>query len=76
MSDNGNMKVEKDFFETCAVCGQEAGDGHWFCHFYPEGEKISLCSPVCAEVYLDLPAELRFDVGARDSDLIESAAHD
>jgi len=60
------MNVDDEVRETCAVCGGEAEDGRWFCHFYHKGVKVSFCSPVCVEAFLDLPSELRSVNGAPD----------
>ena len=65
------MNVGIEDREQCAVCGREAADGHWFCHFYPGGERVALCSPACAEAFLDLPAELRMGDGERRSEALE-----
>ncbi len=41
--------------ECCAVCGEEAEGAHAYCHFYPEGQRVTMCSPECAEKFLRGP---------------------
>ena len=49
----GRMSIVAADREVCAVCSRDAGlAGPCFCHFYPRGERVSLCTPACAEVYL------------------------
>jgi hypothetical protein len=52
--------------EICAVCGRDAGTSS-FCHLYPAGQRIVLCSAVCAERYLH-PAKTGNN--GYDSDLV------
>lgn len=61
--------------EVCAVCGRdERAAGHWFCHFYPAGRPVALCSPVCAEVYLARPDKWRISEGDGQTEWSEVVA--
>ena len=50
------MNPEFSDREVCAVCGKVADGDRWFCHFYGEHSRVTLCSPACAEIYLHRPA--------------------
>jgi hypothetical protein len=38
--------------ERCAVCGTNADEALAFCHLYPEGRRIALCTRACAEQFI------------------------
>jgi len=38
--------------ETCVICGRDPGNTA-FCHLYREGHRLVLCSPQCAEAFLE-----------------------
>jgi hypothetical protein len=50
------MNQEFSDREVCAVCGKDAEGDRWFCHFYGEHSRVTLCSPACAEIFLHRPA--------------------
>lgn len=69
------MSFAADDREVCAICGRdERAAGHWFCHFYPRGRPVPLCSPVCAEVYLARPDNPRFSEGEGQPEWSEAFA--
>jgi hypothetical protein len=49
------MEPDLNAGECCAVCGKDANLAGWFCHFYQEQNRVTLCSPACAEFYLHHP---------------------
>lgn len=53
--DGCGMTRREGVIEICAVCGVDASDGRWFCHFYHPRSRVTLCSPACAETYLRQP---------------------
>ena len=62
--------ISEDFGdqERCAVCGKEANGDRWFCHFYGEHGRVTLCSPACAEVYLHPPEAVGVAVASQPWD--------
>jgi hypothetical protein len=49
------MQQEFGEHESCAICGKAADGDRWFCHFYEEKGRVTLCSPGCAELFLHRP---------------------
>jgi hypothetical protein len=45
------MIAETSAIERCEQCNEQILE-RTFCHYYPEGITISLCSPACAREYL------------------------
>ena len=37
----------------CFVCGQEIPGGNWFARFVVDHGRVAMCSPRCAEKFLD-----------------------
>jgi hypothetical protein len=54
-SDNALMNDNDGEHEVCAVCGEKAEGDRWFCHFYNGQNRVTLCSPACAETFLHRP---------------------
>jgi hypothetical protein len=46
------MVMDSPATEHCAVCDADTGEGGAFCHFYPEGRRVALCGPTCAEHFM------------------------
>ncbi|HTO02728.1 MAG TPA: hypothetical protein VL069_03455 [Opitutus sp.] len=46
------MVIDSPAAEHCAICAADMGERGAFCHFYPEGRRVALCGPTCAEHFM------------------------
>ena len=60
------MVIDSLATEHCAVCDADTGEGGAFCHFYPEGRRVALCRPTCAEQFMRGSKQANGGNGPRD----------